>query len=145
MNFTLKPYTEFRATYYYQLEDLKNADSSAVITILTPFYNSGKYIHEVAKSVFGQSFQLFQWVIVNDGSTDANSLNELAKYRNKDTRITIVDLEKNKGLPGARNAGIEKAKGKCIFVMFSFLVVTIIISASPKKNLNFDHTRSPSS
>jgi glycosyltransferase involved in cell wall biosynthesis len=114
MNYSLKPYTELRASYFYQLNDLSKADEQAVITILTPFFNSGKYIHDVAKSVFGQSFQLFQWVIVNDCSTDKDALAELAKYRNKDPRITIVDLSVNQGLPGARNAGIAKAKGKCI-------------------------------
>lgn len=117
MNYSLKPYTELRANFYYQLEDLSNAEDQAVITILTPFYNSGKYIHDVAKSVFGQSFQLFQWVIVNDCSKDKASLAELAKYRNFDPRITIVDLAENAGLPGARNAGIAKAKGKCIFIV----------------------------
>lgn len=114
MNYSLKPYSELRAYYNYQLEDLSTAEERAVITILTPFFNSGKYIHDVAKSVFGQSFQLFQWVIVNDASTDKKSLEELDKYRNLDPRITIVDLEANQGLPGARNAGIAKAKGKCI-------------------------------
>lgn len=114
MNYSYFPYSELRAYYSYQLADLSTANENAVVTILTPFFNSGKYIHDVAKSVFGQSFQLFQWVIVNDASTDKKSLEELDKYRNKDPRITIVDLKENAGLPGARNAGIAKAKGKCI-------------------------------
>lgn len=114
MNYSLMPYTDLRPVYSYQLAELRGAEKKAVITILTPFYNSGKYIHDIAKAVFGQSFQLFQWVIVNDKSTDQKSMDELAKYRNYDPRITIVDLDVNQGLPGARNAGIAKATGKCI-------------------------------
>ncbi len=114
MNYSLKPYSDLRPIYSYKLDDLTDIDSNIMVTLLTPFFNSGPLIHDCAKSVFGQSLQLFQWVIVNDCSTDSTSLAELEKYRHYDPRITIIDLPKNQGLPGARNAGIQQAKGKCI-------------------------------
>lgn len=109
MNYSLKPFSPLRPSYNFQPENMAKASTRPIITILTPFYNTGPFIHDVARCVFGQSLQLFQWIIVNDGSTSKEALDGLAQYRNVDPRVLVIDLPNNKGLPGARNEGIVYA------------------------------------
>jgi glycosyltransferase involved in cell wall biosynthesis len=92
--------------------DYVPADPSAVpaVTIVTPFYNTGDMFEETARSVLRQSFQQWEWIIVNDGSTDAAALSVLAPYRVLDPRIRVIDHESNRGLPGARNTGFRAAR-----------------------------------
>ena len=80
------------------------------ISVVMSVYNSEKYIIEAIESVLSQTFNDFEFIIVNDGSTD-NSLS-LIKSIN-DPRIKIIDQE-NKGLSKALNIGINIAKGKYI-------------------------------
>lgn len=85
-------------------------NSVPCVSIITPFYNANHLFHDTAKSVFGQSFQQWEWVIVNDGSTNSDSLTILDKYRDLDNRIRVVDHEINKGLSAARNTAYQEAK-----------------------------------
>jgi len=117
MNYSLMPLSSLRPSYKFQPADMDVASSRPLVTILTPFYNTGPLIHDAARCVFGQSLQLFQWIIVNDGSTKPESVAALDQYRNSDPRILVIDLPKNKGLPGARNEGIAKAAGKYLLLL----------------------------
>ena len=54
-------------------------DKEATISIVTPFYNGGKTLMETANAVFSQTYPYFEWIIVDDGSKDKDSLKELAK------------------------------------------------------------------
>ncbi|KAM9947998.1 hypothetical protein ACTFIT_001339 [Dictyostelium discoideum] len=116
MNYTLKPNSQYRAKFnYYPREFSKQP----LITILTAFYNIEPDIfEESAATVFGQSLQNFEWVIVNDCSPNQTLVDlSLGKYRELakiDPRIVIIDLKKNVRLPGARNAGVKVARGKYI-------------------------------
>ncbi|MBS0197416.1 MAG: glycosyltransferase [Planctomycetes bacterium] len=85
------------------------------VSIITPFYNTGPVFHETALSVFAQSLQNFEWVIVNDGSTNPESLAMLAEYRGRDPRIRVIDLPINIGPGGGRNAGIRAARAPLVF------------------------------
>lgn len=80
------------------------------VSIVTPCYNHGKYIHEMLDSVFAQTFQDFEVIIVNDGSTNetASILNNI---HNEKVRIYHT---KNHGPAHARNLAIRKAKGEII-------------------------------
>ncbi|KAF2076181.1 hypothetical protein CYY_002535 [Polysphondylium violaceum] len=113
MDYTLKPNSEHRAKFAYQPQDMTQ---EPIITILTPFYNVGPVILETADAIFGQSLQNFQWILVNDGSPNKTLVEMyLEPFKKKsltDPRILVVDLPKNKGLPGARNEGLVFAKGK---------------------------------
>lgn len=80
------------------------------VTIVTPFYNTGPVFHETAQSVLQQSFQQFEWLIINDGSTDPAALAVLECYRTKDPRIQVLDHHTNQGLPAARNTGFRAAR-----------------------------------
>ncbi|MGE0825146.1 MAG: glycosyltransferase [Candidatus Binatia bacterium] len=83
---------------------------SPAVTIVTPFYNTGTIFHETARSVLQQSLQQWEWLIINDGSTDPEALALLAQYRQRDPRIRVIDQPENKGLSAARNTGFASAR-----------------------------------
>ncbi len=85
---------------------MKNPDISVVMSV----YNGEKYLREAIKSILNQTFKDFEFIIVNDGSTD-KSLEIIKSYN--DPRIVFIDQE-NKGLAAALNVGIKAAKGKYI-------------------------------
>jgi len=88
------------------------ADGSTApyVTVVTPFFNAGADFHETAASVFKQSFQQWEWLIINDGSTDRQSHAILDAYRNCDARVHVIDLDANRGPGAARNCGFERAQ-----------------------------------
>lgn len=79
-------------------------------SIIIPLYNKEKFIENTIKSVLGQSFQDFELIVVNDGSTDT-SLELVNKL--KDKRIKTYSIS-NAGVSKARNFGIQKATSKLI-------------------------------
>ncbi|MBI3245237.1 MAG: glycosyltransferase [Deltaproteobacteria bacterium] len=86
------------------------SDAPPAVTIVTPFYNTGPVFRETACSVLQQSFQQWEWLIVNDGSTDPDALALLEPYRHSDPRIRVIDHTVNKGLSTARNTGFAAAR-----------------------------------
>ncbi|SKB65924.1 Glycosyltransferase involved in cell wall bisynthesis [Lachnospiraceae bacterium] len=82
------------------------------ISVIIPVYNVRTYLEECLDSVIGQSFENFEIVCVNDGSTDGSDI-ILKKYASMDSRIRVVD-QKNQGLSVARNTGIDNALGEYI-------------------------------
>lgn len=98
---------------YAQLEGSEPAHLPPVATIITPFYNVGEVFHETARCVLGQSLQRFEWIIVNDASTDPESLRVLERYRElsrTDGRIRVLDHAVNHGLAATRNTGYRAAR-----------------------------------
>ena len=85
------------------------------ISVIVPVYNVEKYLSKCLDSILCQTFSNIEIICVNDGSTD-NSRKILEEYKNKDSRIIIID-KKNGGLSSARNAGMKVAKGE----FFSFI------------------------
>ena len=81
-----------------------------MISIVIPLYNKEKQIAHTLQSVLNQTFQDFEVVIVDDGSTDG-SVAEVEKL--SDSRIRLIH-QKNAGVAAARNRGIEEAKGDLI-------------------------------
>ena len=79
-------------------------------SVIIPLYNKEYYIENTIKSVLNQSFNDFEVVIVDDGSTD-DSLKLASQFQ--DSRITIIK-QKNQGASVARNKAIETAKGQYI-------------------------------
>ncbi len=86
------------------------AGTDPCVSIVTPFFNTSSMFHETAASVFGQSLQQWEWIIVNDASTDAASRALLDDYRSRDVRITVIDLPVNRGPSAARNTGVRAAR-----------------------------------
>ncbi|MBT0822152.1 glycosyltransferase family 2 protein [Campylobacter lari] len=81
------------------------------IGAVIPIYNVEKYLKECLDSVINQTYTNLEIILVNDGSTDENSLNIAKEYTLKDKRITLFD-KKNGGLSSARNVGIEYFSGE---------------------------------
>lgn len=77
-----------------------------MISIVIPLYNKGKVVSTTIKSVLEQTYQDFEIVIVDDGSTD-NGPEEVLKFHDK--RIRLVH-QGNSGVSAARNRGIKEAK-----------------------------------
>jgi glycosyltransferase involved in cell wall biosynthesis len=75
-------------------------------------FNAEDYLDEAITSILKQSYSTFEFIIINDGSTD-NSLHIIDKYMAYDSRIVLIN-QVNKGLPAALNAGISVAKGKYV-------------------------------
>jgi glycosyltransferase involved in cell wall biosynthesis len=81
-----------------------------MFSVIIPLYNKEKYVAKTLESVFSQTYQNFEIVIVDDGSTD-NSLQEVEKFT--DLRIRIIQ-QKNAGVSAARNRGIAEARSDLI-------------------------------
>lgn len=85
-----------------------------LLSVVIPYYNLGKTLPETIDSIKETEYKKYEIIIVNDGSTDQESIDVLKQYEN-DEKIRIINI-KNKGLANARNVGAEAAKGE--FVAF---------------------------
>ena len=83
-----------------------------LVTVVVPIYNVEKYIDNCIQSIICQTYQNLQIILVDDGSPD-NCPRICDEYQKNDSRIEVIH-KKNGGLSDARNAGIQKAKGKFI-------------------------------
>lgn len=83
------------------------------VSIITPTFNSIKYIQETVDSVINQTFKDWEWYIIDDKSTDG-TIEYLKNLESKDPRIHCIFKEENSGAGPSRNLGIEKAIGKYI-------------------------------
>ena len=92
--------------------------SKGLVSIIVPVYNAGKWIEDTILSVKSQTYQDWEMILVDDGSTDdsVEVIRQLAGETagNKD-KIRLLDAgEKNRGAAHARNRGVEDAKGRYI-------------------------------
>ena len=83
---------------------------SVKISVVSPVYNVENYLEKCLDSLLNQTFDDFEIICVNDGSTDS-SLDILESYAKKDSRFKIITQE-NRGLSGARNTGIKEVTGE---------------------------------
>ena len=88
-----------------------------LVSIIVPCYNQGKYLPETLDSILKQSYNEWECIIINDGSSD-NTEDVALKYCNIDTRIKYI-RQNNKGLSSARNSGIRNCNGKYILPLDS--------------------------
>lgn len=84
------------------------------ISIIVPVYNVEKYVLQCITSIAEQSFSDFECIMIDDGSTDGSG-NICDEFAVKDNRFRVIHQE-NRGLPAARNKGLDLAKGE--FVCF---------------------------
>ena len=70
-------------------------DREPIISIITPYYNGEKYIEQTAKSVLNQTFPYFEWIIVDDGSSQ-KGIEKLKQIEKMDKRIKVFFKKKNR-------------------------------------------------
>src|SRR4051812_12460500 len=91
-----------------ELRDMTAVPTAPVVSVVMPTYNKGRYLREAIDSIRRQTFEDWELVIVDDGSTDDTAA-VLATYR--DPRIKVHTLPANVGRSRARNIAIAHAKG----------------------------------
>lgn len=86
--------------------------TAGMISVIIPVYNTEKYISRCVESVINQTYQNFEVILVDDGSTD-ESARICDEWVEMDTRITSIH-QKNQGVSAARNNGLDVSKGEFI-------------------------------
>src|SRR5690606_41587461 len=74
-------------------------------------FNTAKYVGEAIESVLKQTYTNFEFIIVDDASTD-NSLEIIRKYESQDPRVIVITNEVNLGISKSRNRGLAIARGE---------------------------------
>ena len=90
---------------------IRSFSMNNLVSIITPSYNTSKFIEECICSVLDQSYTNWELIIVDDCSAD-NSPQIIKKYNDK--RIQLIELDSNVGAAEARNIALRRAKGKYI-------------------------------
>ena len=88
------------------------------ITVLTPTYNRAKLLDRLYQSLCQQTYQDFEWIVVNDGSKD--DTDEVVQSFIAEKKINILYIkQENGGKHRAINRGVKEAKGKLFFTIDS--------------------------
>ena len=101
---------ERKKAYQIDLNKIKTQFIPGLVSIILPVYNGEKYLAESLDSILNQTYNNFELIVINDGSTDSTS-QILNIYENKDARVKIFH-QSNKKLPLALNTGFQKANGE---------------------------------
>jgi glycosyltransferase involved in cell wall biosynthesis len=87
-----------------------------MISVIIPCFNTGLFLNEAINSVFDSSKEKFEIIVVNDGSTDEDTIEIINSI--SDPSISVIHQE-NKGLAAARNVGVGASKGDFLFFLDS--------------------------
>lgn len=79
------------------------------VSVVIPTYNNARYIQTAIDSVLAQDFQAFELIVVDDASND-DTAERVARYR--DPRVRYLRNDMQKGIAGARNRGLDAARGE---------------------------------
>lgn len=88
-------------------------DEKELVSIITPVYNSEKYIKETLENVKKQTYENWEMILVDDCSTD-KSEEIIREYERRDSRIKYFKLKENSGAAIARNYALQNANGRFI-------------------------------
>lgn len=87
------------------------------LSVVIPCFNAGKYIGDLLDCCLRQSYEDWEVIVVDDGSTDSETITVLDEYRSKDRRISIINRYREpKGGDTCRNIGMEKARGEYLII-----------------------------
>ena len=109
-------YTDIINKNTCQYDKLINNEKT-VISIITPFYNAKKYLEDTARSILNQTFPYFEWLIVDDGSTDEESIEYLNTIKNMDPRIKVFH-KANSGQADTRDFGVKISSDESKYIIF---------------------------
>ena len=110
-DYNLEPGKERRIIKY------KETEYKPQITIVTAYYNGHKYIDQTINCVLNQTFPFWEWIIVNDGSTNQESIEKLKEIEKIDKRIKILSKE-NSGLSATRDFGANQSSESAKYLLF---------------------------
>lgn len=110
-----------------------------LLSIIVPVYNTARYIPKCIESIIDQDYTNIEIIMVDDGSTDGESLVICKNYEKRDHRIKVIS-QKNGGLSSARNKGLELCKGDYITFVDSddYLLPKIYSSAMQQTSEDID-------
>ena len=94
----------------------KFENNKPLVSVLLPVYNSEKYLRHSIESILNQTYDNFELILINDGSSDGSQI--IIKEIN-DPRLVVLEFEENKGIVEALNYGMDACKGKYIARMDS--------------------------
>ena len=86
------------------------------VSVLTPLYKAHDFFDETAKSVLSQTYDDFEWIIVDDCGNDG-SLEKALEYQKSDNRIKVIQNKCNMGIASSRNKGLDVCKGEFIAIL----------------------------
>lgn len=89
-----------------------------LVSVIVPLYNQERYVSETLDSLLNQQIADLQVLVVDDGSTD-RSPDLVRRYERMDRRISLVTNTRKKGVSGARNTGLDLARGTWIYFIDS--------------------------
>lgn len=92
-------------------------ENQPLISVIIPVYNVEEYLRECVDSVLKQTYQNFEVILVDDGSTDSSG-DICDEYVGNDERVSVVH-QKNGGLSVARNTGLAESNGKYVYFLDS--------------------------
>lgn len=102
----------------YRKQKYKEFDKKEpIVSIITPYYNTNKYIDTTVNSVLNQTFPYFEWIIVDDGSTNNADIEKLKDIEKIDERIKVFHKE-NEGPAAARDFGATKISNSSKYLLF---------------------------
>lgn len=87
------------------------------ISIIVPVYNTERFVSKCIESILGQTFEDFELILIDDGSTDQSG-DICDKYATKDSRVKVIH-QKNTGVSAARNRGLDVAQGNYLYFVDS--------------------------
>jgi glycosyltransferase involved in cell wall biosynthesis len=114
--------------------------SEPAVSIVVPCYNGGRFLGDLCDSLAAQTFRDFETIVVDDGSTEEATLEQLASL---EPGIRVLP-QQNRRLPGARNAGFGKARGEFVLPLDcddrldpSFLAETVAALQHAPRDVGF--------
>ena len=93
------------------MEQKMEQKKDKLVSVVIPVFNAGKFIDETIGTVRSQTYDCWELILVDDGSTD-DVREKIEKWCKEDDRIRLIVKEKNEGVAQARNTGIDEAKGR---------------------------------
>ncbi|MDB9315645.1 glycosyltransferase [Spirulina sp. CS-785/01] len=105
------------APYQQQFSSTKDLTlpTPPVVSIISSFYNAHHYFEETYRAIIYQTWQNFEWIIVDDCSTDAEAIALFNSLPQKNKKIKTFKHSTNQGLSAGRNTAISHAQGKYLF------------------------------
>jgi glycosyltransferase involved in cell wall biosynthesis len=95
------------------LEDGECVSAPPLLSVVMPVHNASPYLDESIRSILAQTFENFEFVILDDASTDG-SPSKLREWAKKDARIRLYRSDRNLGLSGSSNFVVQRARAALI-------------------------------